>query len=238
MKKKRRFLVVSTALLVGIFALLNAMAYRHAYSMLHFRGEGEKTGRPESLSVAQKTYTLFAGVEIPKPRADWTPNDLGMPFTDLSIPVFSRITLAAWYCENDGATSLVILFQGYSDEKSSVLREASLLHSKGYATLLVDFRGSGDSSESYTSIGYFEAEDVKAAMAYARSHFPRHRIVLYGRSMGAVAVLRALREYRLKPDAVVLEAVFASMLRTVENRFEIMGVPSFPSAMLLVYWGG
>ena len=40
------------------------------------------------------------------------------------------------------------------------------------------------------------------------------------------------------PDAVILEAVFDTMLNTVRNRFASMGVPAFPSAQLLVFWGG
>ncbi|MBI5396639.1 MAG: hypothetical protein HZA91_15200, partial [Verrucomicrobia bacterium] len=32
--------------------------------------------------------------------------------------------------------------------------------------------------------------------------------------------------------------VFDTMLQTVKNRFQSMGVPSFPSAELLVFWGG
>lgn len=42
----------------------------------------------------------------------------------------------------------------------------------------------------------------------------------------------------IKPDAVILEAVFDTMLHTVEHRFGAMGVPAFPNAELLLFWGG
>jgi pimeloyl-ACP methyl ester carboxylesterase len=37
---------------------------------------------------------------------------------------------------------------------------------------------------------------------------------------------------------VILEAIFDTMLNTVRNRFHTLGIPSFPSAELLVFWGG
>jgi hypothetical protein len=38
--------------------------------------------------------------------------------------------------------------------------------------------------------------------------------------------------------ALIIESAFDRMLNTVENRFRMMGVPAFPMARLLVYWGG
>jgi len=56
--------------------------------------------------------------------------------------------------------------------------------------------------------------------------------------MGAAAILRAVHEHAIQPDAVMLEAVFDTMLNTVRNRFRAMQVPAFPSAEFLVFWGG
>ena len=56
--------------------------------------------------------------------------------------------------------------------------------------------------------------------------------------MGAVAVLRAVSLHNLEPRAVVVEAPFDRLLSTAENRFSAMGIPSFPCAQLLVFWGG
>jgi pimeloyl-ACP methyl ester carboxylesterase len=132
----------------------------------------------------------------------------------------------------------VILFHGYAGEKSGTLREAKAFLELGHSVLLVDFRGSGDSSESYTTIGYREAEDVAAAVAFARENMPHSKAILYGQSMGAAAVLRAVDACGVRPDAIIVEAVFDRMLSTVRHRFEAMGLPPFPGADLLVFWGG
>jgi alpha-beta hydrolase superfamily lysophospholipase len=81
--------------------------------------------------------------------------------------------------------------------------------------------------------------DVLArALRFARARLPGARLLLYGQSMGAAAVLRAAGEGAVAPDAVIVEGVFDSLLNTVRNRFASMGVPSFPNAELLVFWGG
>jgi len=79
---------------------------------------------------------------------------------------------------------------------------------------------------------------VAAAVRYAHDQLPPSPVILYGQSMGAAAVLRAVHACGVQPDAIIVEAVFDRMLSTVRNRFKIMGVPSFPGAELLVFWGG
>jgi pimeloyl-ACP methyl ester carboxylesterase len=129
----------------------------------------------------------------------------------------------------------VVLFHGYSQSKDSLLSAAAQFQALGYSCYVVDFRGSGDSSESYTTIGVHEARDVAAVVAAIEHCEP---IVLYGVSMGAAAILRALAHEGVEVDAAILDAPFDRMLTTVRNRFEIMDLPAFPSAELLVFWGG
>jgi uncharacterized protein len=142
------------------------------------------------------------------------------------------------YCPGTTNAPVVILFRGYGGDKSGTISEARAFLEMGLAVLLVDFRGSGASSESYTTVGFIEAEDVAASVGYARQQLHHSKVILYGQSMGAAAVLRAIDACGVRPDAVIAEAVFESMLHTVQHRFEAMGVPSLPSAELLVFWGG
>jgi hypothetical protein len=131
----------------------------------------------------------------------------------------------------------VLLFHGHGGCKCALLREANALREIGYSTLLVDFRGSGGSSGSVTTIGAREADDVAAASAYARAHWPGQPLALFGQSMGAAAVLKAVAS-GTTADAILLECPFDRMLTTVEHRFELTGLPAFPLARLLVFWGG
>ncbi|MCX6833662.1 MAG: alpha/beta fold hydrolase, partial [candidate division Zixibacteria bacterium] len=133
---------------------------------------------------------------------------------------------------------LVLLFHGYASEKTSMLREAAAFRELGLSVLLVDFRGSGESTESYTTIGYEEAQDVSSAVEFAEANLPHSKLILFGQSMGAVAILRSVEHYGVSPDALIIESVFDRLLNTIKNRFRLVGVPVFPGAELVAFWGG
>jgi alpha-beta hydrolase superfamily lysophospholipase len=236
--RRRKWLWIGLLLLAAGLAGFNLLAWRHACAMLRYGTGSVRTRRADSLSLWQKGWILVRGVSNPRPRGRATPSSVGLPFREATIPVTNGISLGAWFCPKKDAGTLAIVFHGYASDKSGTLAEARQLYDLGCAVLLVDFRGSGASTESYTTIGYEEAEDVAAAVAHARREFPRMRVVLFGPSMGAAAVLRAVGRLGVRPDGIILEAVFDTMLHTVRNRFAMMHVPSFPAAEALVFWGG
>jgi len=234
---KRRLGSVAVAF-VAAFAALNIVAYRQAYAMTHFVAGGPRTGNAETLGLGEKLKTLLFGVDLPRPHTTLSPTNLGPACRSLTFAGTNGVRLGAWYCPVSPASPLVILFHGYGDEKTGALNEARVFLELGLSVLLIDFRGSGDSSESYTTVGYDEAEDVAAAVRYAKANLPHSKLVLYGISMGAAAELRAVHSCGVQPDAIIAEAIFDRMLSTVRHRFELMGLPSFPGAALLVFWGG
>lgn len=223
--------------LVGMVGL-NLIAYWHAYRMLHFVPTGNRTGKPEHLSWRQKAKILFTGITVPRPANTSTPADCSLPYEVHRFQVNSSVELEAWHIPHPDSNGLVLLFHGYASAKSSMLPEAKALHEDGYASFLVDFRGCGDSNGSETGLGFAEAEEVAQAFEYARTLAAGQSVILYGRSMGGAAVLRAIAVFQIRPDGVILEAVFDRLLSTVQNRFRSMRLPSSPAAHLLVFWGG
>jgi alpha-beta hydrolase superfamily lysophospholipase len=224
-------------LLALAFLALNVVAYLHAWSMTHFTRGGTKTLGAERLSALGKVAVLLTGVHVPKPANDATPADFGLPFERHRFRGEAG-DLHAWYVPHPRPKALVLLLHGYSGCKSAQLREARAFHDLGYAAFLLDFRGSGDSDGWETTVGYKEAEDVGRAMEYAAGRWPDWPQVLYGQSMGSAAALRAVAVCGARPAALVLENPFDRFLSTVENRFGLMGLPAFPAARLLVFWGG
>jgi len=237
-RKAKRWLGMGALIVVAGFAGLNALAFNHAGAMLRFSDGGPRTTTPERLGLLSRVRVLLAGVNVPRPASHGHPSELGSNCRALSVPGPSGITLASWYCNRGQGTPVVILFHGYSAEKTSLLGEAGAFLDLGTSVMLVDFRGSGGSSESYTTVGVHEAEDVAAALDYARRRLSHGHVFLFGRSMGAAAILRAVYAHGVQPDGVMLEAVFDSLLNTVRHRFRAMQVPAFPGAELLVFWGG
>ena len=234
----KRIVVIGVCLLCMAFVFLNVVAYNHAYAMTHFTAQGTRTTNPEHLKGWRKLKILFFGINLPRPTCATSSQEIAPECKPLLIDAPNGIRLSGWYCDRGKDTPLVILFHGYSAAKSSLAEEAKAFLSLGVSILLVDFRGSGESSESYTTIGIHEADDVATVVRYASGNLNHSKIILFGQSMGTAAILRAVNHNNVAPDAVILEAVFDTMLGTVRNRFASMNVPSFPSAQLLVFWGG
>src|SRR5262249_19557702 len=88
-------------------------------------------------------------------------------------------------------------------------------------------------------IGYREAGDVIAAADFVRSRLQdTSPIVLYGQSMGGVSIFRALSTSPIDARGVIVEGIYDETVNAVKNRFKAMGLPPFPGAELLCFWGG
>lgn len=228
----RRWLGLAVLLLV---LLVNGVAFMHAWRFTHFTAEaGTHTPNPEQLGFGEKLWVLLTGIRNPKPRNGKSP---AFFFQDVTIQSPNG-RLAAWYCPVEEAKGTVALFHGYAADKSKLLTEAAYFRQLGYSVLLTDFAGNGASEGYRTTVGYQEAADVQAVVQWLRERQPEARLVLYGNSMGAVAIMRAESELGVQADANIVECPYGSMLQTAQNRFHSMGLPAFPMANLLVFWGG
>ena len=234
----RRFLGAGLGFCILGLTGFNVMAYRHAHALTHFTTAGGRTPGPKSLSLSEKARVLITGANVPRPRNRRTPRDLGLEYERHVFEGFRRVPVEAWYIPAHSPRGLIVIFHGHADSKDSQLNAASAFREMGYDTLLVDFHGSGGSGGAETSIGFHEAADVASAFEYARNLPGQPAVFLYGGSMGAAAILRAIADRHLEPEGIIIEMPFDSLLHTVRHRFTGMGLPSFPAAELLVFWGG
>lgn len=225
--------------LITGFILLNLLAYHHARSFFFYSDGSERTPAPEDLSWREKASVLLMGIKVPKPQAFASPVDYGLPFEEIAVPGRDGLALAGWRLpHNPPADALVILFHGYNSEKSGILPEASIFHELGLEVVMVDFPGHGGSPGNRTTLGISEAEDVASALLWARERWPERKILLYGHSMGGAAVMRAMAMYGAKPDGAIIESVFDTLLDAIRFRFQLMSLPPFPAAEILLFWGG
>lgn len=233
---RRAFVLMLLMTVLGV----NGLAFVQAWSMTHFVAHGTRTERPEALSLRQKIWVALTGVSIPRPQNAVDPSSAGLSFQTTHV-LADAVDLEVWSIRADGRPrGLVLMYHAYVASKATLLPAAQQFHRMGYDLELVDFRGSGGSSGNSTTIGYREADDVAATVADARGHLrsPGEPIVLYGQSMGAAAVLRAIGDLGVSVDGIIIESPYDRLLSTADNRFHAMHLPAFPLARLLVFWGG
>lgn len=227
--KRRMFWLTAAIGFLGI----NLIAYNHAYKFTHFSSTADdRTRDPSELSSVARVGILLTGISNPRPKNVVTPDE---PYQTVTIN--SDVSLEAWLIEVPQSHGTVILFHGYTGTKSQLLERAKLFRQAGNTTLLVDFMGSGGSGGSETHLGYTESVEVRDCVRYMQTRGERN-IHVFGTSMGAAAILKACRDYQLSPASLILECPFGSLYETVSARFGMMGVPSFPMAAILTFWGG
>ncbi|HMO50763.1 MAG TPA: alpha/beta fold hydrolase [Kiritimatiellia bacterium] len=227
------------AILLAIgLVLVNFTAWRNARFFFHYADrDAEALPRPESLTWSQKIKLGLDGIRIPKPQEHDLPNAWGLPFEEIMLPGRDGLELAAWRIPAEDPDTTVLLYHGYNSEKSGLLPEAKLFSGMGHQVILIDFPGAGDSPGNTVSLGIFEARDVVTTLDWARATYPDHRIILYGHSMGAAAVLRAMARHGATPDAAIIESVFDSLVNALRQRFRLVSLPPWPAADLLLFWG-
>lgn len=217
--------------LIG-FVLLNILAFSHAYNFTHFSDDKVEKTKNSKLSTLEKIKLLLTGINNPRPEDQTKPSQ---KFETVNIQ--SNKKIKCWLIKAVQSKGTIIIFHGYGGQKATMLDKSDAFLKMGYNTLLVDFMGSGNSEGNQTTIGVMEAEQVKSCYDYLIKK-GENKIFLFGTSMGAVAILKFLNDYEYSPNGIILECPFGSMYKTTVARFTNMGIPSFPMAGMLVFWGG
>ena len=105
------------------------------------------------------------------------------------------LRLRAWLARDGETRAAAVLVHGLGDSLESYAGSGATLLRRGHPVLLLDLRAHGGSEGRLTTLGGREREDVRAALAALRERgLGRRGFVLFGVSMGAVAVLRAAAE--------------------------------------------
>jgi alpha-beta hydrolase superfamily lysophospholipase len=230
-----RFFKILIRTAIAVFLLVNVIVAFHAYKFTHFydngsisiKKAGEKTGW-------DKTKEILFGINAEKRKNTVTADSI---FQTVYLKTKDSLKLEAWYIPVDSAVGTVCLFHGHGGTKSGVIKEAEEFRKMGYNTLLLDFRAHGNSEGNTCTIGYDETEDVKLAYDYIKSKGEKN-IVLWGISMGASTITKAIKDYKLQPAKVILEMPFGTIEDAVKGRVKMMGLPPQPISTLLTFWGG
>ena len=233
-KSIRIFKWIGNVLLVQLI-LINISAAFHAYRFTHYydddkiRNQQSSEGKP-----FLRTWRMMTGKKLAKSLILYNPV---IPYDTVQLTTASGKKLEAWYMKADSAKGTVILFHGLNSNKGNVLGEAFEFNSFGYNTMLVDMRAHGSSEGIVNTLGYRESEEVKLAFDHI-SRKGEKNIVLWGMSLGAVIITKAIWEYDLKPQKIILEMPFDRLQDHIKARARISGFPGEPFGFFVTFWTG
>lgn len=190
------------------------------------------------LALAYLGIGAYAAGEVTKigehPQYNDTPETFGLAYQELRFPALGDdLQIAAWYIPNHESSRAVILVHGRDASKQNaisgkIVELGAALHDAGFAVMMIDLRGHGESEGSHYSFGVYERRDVLGAVDFLLNQgFEPGSIGVLGISMGGAAVIGAAAE---EPDigAVVLESTLADLNPLIEEQWENeSGMPMF-----------
>jgi uncharacterized protein len=143
-----------------------------------------------------------------------------LPVQSVEFPSASGATLHGWLVAGQPGKGVVVLMHGIHANRLALVTRAQLLSHAGYAVLLFDFQGHGESIGTNITFGYLESRDATAAVNFARQKFPGEKVGVIGVSLGAASAL--LAEPPLLVNALVLESSYPAIYQAVEDRLVIL----------------
>ncbi|MDQ1088193.1 alpha/beta hydrolase [Siphonobacter sp. SORGH_AS_1065] len=232
MKKTLRFL---GWFLLVLFLFFNVLMAFQAYRFTYFYEPQEAVfRRPEQMSAGEKISAALFGFRAPKRPVKEKPD---FPYQTVRLKNTAQQTLVGWVSPARGKSKgTVILWHGHGSNKSRVLAEARYFHESGYQTVLFDFRAHGQSEGNVCTIGYKETDDLRTVYNWVKAR-GESNIILWGMSMGAATILKAVPEYALKPKKVIIECPFGTLEEAIKGRLRSLHIPVQPITSLLLFYG-
>jgi len=177
------------------------------------------------------------------PQYDKTPADYGVDFYPVVIyPRKDWFRLSGWYLPNGDAEWCVLLVHGRNASKQNAIsgklpKLAAKLTREGFAVLMIDLRGHGESEGKRYTYGEHERRDVLGGVDFLlEKGFQPGKIAVLGISLGGAAAVGATAN----DDAIgalVLDSTFADLIELVEpNWVNESRLPMFFLGGAYVMW--
>ena len=156
---------------------------------------------------------------------------------EITLETADGLALCAWYVAPAVADRgiAVLVMPGNAGSRALRAPLARRLAAKGFAVLLLDYRGYGGNPGSPSEEGLIS--DARAARAYLLGHgVPAGRLIYFGESLGAAVATRLAAEQ--PPGGLVLRSPFTSLADVGARHYPLLPVrlllrDRFPVAELI-----
>ncbi len=174
----------------------------------------------------------WIGLNPPRHLSPHTPQDLGLPYQDITLTTKDEVNLSAWWIPAAKDTNTaVIIGHGYPMDKGNVLPLTAFLHDEHHL-LYYDHRSFGE-SEGSTTLGRDETYDVETAITHALNRDEVTHVAAWGFSLSASTTL-------LTDDArtacTIAEAPFADIQTLLETHYKMLGPLKGPLARMTLWY--
>jgi len=159
---------------------------------------------------------------LPSRKITATPAKIGLDFEPVTITTSDNVRIKGWFVPAEKAKGVLLFFHGNAGNISHRLDSLAIFHRLGLSTLIIDYRGYGESEGRISEQGtYLDAEASWRYLTETKGIAPEE-VVIFGRSLGgAVAANLATRT---RPAGLILESVFSSVPDMAAQLYPILPV--------------
>lgn len=159
----------------------------------------------------------------------YTAEDFNLDENILSLKTEDNVKIWASEITVENPKAVVIFLTGI--EQPSITQfypHAKLLKNNGYASILLEARGHGNSSGNKICLGYDEILDVKATIDYIKNknEYKKIPIVIQGVSMGGAVAINAFGQYK-EINALIAMSAYTTFEDVVIDNLKYYKVPKF-----------
>ena len=172
------------------------------------------------LTIAASVYVLLSLVlyllqgkmvflsNLPGRALTASPGDIGLEYEDVYLTTLDDEHLHGWYVPATISRGVIVFFHGNAGNISHRLDSIGIFHQLGLDTLIIDYRGYGQSTGKTTEQGTYL--DAQAAWSYLVDErgIAADQIIIFGRSLGGA--VGAWLGTQHTPAAVIIESSFSS----------------------------
>jgi len=146
---------------------------------------------------------------LPSRELTTSPADIGLEYESITITTSDDVGLHGWFVPADKARGVLLFFHGNAGNISHRLELLEIFHNLGLSSLIIDYRGYGQSQGKVTEQGtYLDAEAAWQYLTKGRS-IPAENIVIFGMSLGGpIAADLAARQ---QPGGLIIGSSFTSV---------------------------
>jgi fermentation-respiration switch protein FrsA (DUF1100 family) len=159
---------------------------------------------------------------LPDRALSASPSDVGLDYEDVSLTTSDNERLHGWYIPAVDSSGVLLFFHGNAGNISHRLDSIKIFHELGLDTLIIDYRGYGQSTGKTTEQGTYL--DAQAAWDYLINsrRIPADQIIVFGRSLGGA--VGAWLGVQHTPAAVIIESSFSSGVDMARRIYPFMPV--------------
>jgi alpha-beta hydrolase superfamily lysophospholipase len=147
------------------------------------------------------------------------------PIESINLYTRDHLKIASWYVTPANTPTVkggVILLACLRGNRLNLVQRARFYLERGFSTLLLDLRSTGESDGNMTSFGWYEKQELLAAIQYLQGEKKLEVIGLHGISAGAATISFAAPQMDCIAF-IVLESCYDSMPHAFQHRVEQRG---------------